>query len=143
MKLLRTLIIYGTFMTAMSHMKGILSINIWIGSIVLICTVAGIAEMTATYVEKHYNSFKIATRYIKFRAKRLDNNDLVVGWLIQESYNHTERALIITYFQQGEYIEGEDIIDCQAIIREVDPNTLSIYTGYQDKKGNDIYKKYN
>lgn len=65
-------------------------------------------------------------RQIKFRGKRVDNGEWVIG------------SLAILNGQTG--IWATDIIGGQAIIDRVDPETVGQYTGLEDKYGAEIYE---
>jgi len=68
------------------------------------------------------------TREIKFRAKRLDNNQLVIGYYLPTQYG--EKHFI--YFAL-EFLNEHTRI-------EIDPKTLGQYTGIKDKNGKEIYE---
>ena len=66
-------------------------------------------------------------REILFKAKRINNGEWVQGWYME---TFTGSALIVTLY---DHILG--MIEKY----EVDPNTLSQYTGLNDKNGNKIF----
>ena len=68
------------------------------------------------------------SREIKFRAKRLDNNQLVIGYYLPTQYG--EKHFI--YFAL-EFLNEHTRI-------EIDPKTLGQYTGLLDKNGKEIYE---
>lgn len=68
------------------------------------------------------------TREIKFRAKRLDNNQLVIGYYLPTQYG--EKHFI--YFAL-EFLNEHTRI-------EIDPKTLGQYTGIKDKNGKEIFE---
>lgn len=67
------------------------------------------------------------SREIKFRAKRLDNNQLVIGYYLPTQYG--EKHFI--YFAL-EFLNEHTRI-------EIDPKTLGQYTGFVDKNGIKIF----
>lgn len=61
---------------------------------------------------------------IKFKAKRLDNGEWVIGDLMKESYG----ARIIEHTSKASNWIA------------VDPNTVCQFTGLKDKKGKEVYE---
>ena len=68
------------------------------------------------------------SREIKFRAKRLDNNQWVIGYYLPTQYG--EKHLI--YFAL-EFLNEHTRI-------EIDPKTLGQFTGFVDKNGIKIFE---
>lgn len=66
-------------------------------------------------------------REIKFRGKRLDNGEWVVGSYIEAELNNGIAHEIIPYRR------GEPVV-------EVDPDTVGEYTGIKDVNGVEIYE---
>lgn len=62
-------------------------------------------------------------RNIKFKAKRLDNGEWVIGDLL---HSYENGAIIVP-------IEGGGVFS-------VDPSTVCQYTGLKDREGNDIFE---
>lgn len=74
-------------------------------------------------------------REIVFRGKDINNKGWVYGALVQQQDNPLrEKTLIISYsnYQYGDFSE--------AVIHEVDPETVGQYTGFADKNGKKIFE---
>jgi hypothetical protein len=66
---------------------------------------------------------------LKFKAKRVDNNEWVFGHYFEENHLGVIKGAIIYY----DRLEGSDVI------YEVNPNTLCIFVGLKDKNDVEIY----
>lgn len=74
-------------------------------------------------------------REIVFRGKDINNKGWVYGALVQQQDDPLrEKTLIISYsnYQYGDFSE--------AVIHEVDPETVGQYTGFVDKNGKKIFE---
>lgn len=74
-------------------------------------------------------------REIVFRGKDIDNKGWVYGALVQQQDDPLkEKAFIISYsnYQFGDFSE--------AVMHEVDPETVGQCTGFGDKNGNKIFE---
>lgn len=74
-------------------------------------------------------------REIVFRGKEINNKGWVYGALVQQQDDPLrEKTLIISYsnYQYGDFSE--------AVIHEVDPETVGQYTGFVDKNGKKIFE---
>ena len=67
-------------------------------------------------------------REIKFRGKRLDNGEWVVGSYIEAENRDLSIAHQIVPYESGE------------AVREVDPATVGQFTGLKDNNGRDIWE---
>ena len=74
-------------------------------------------------------------REIVFRGKDINNKGWVYGALVQQQDDPLrEKTLIISYsnYQYGDFSE--------AVLHEVDPETVGQYTGFVDKNGKKIFE---
>lgn len=67
---------------------------------------------------------------IKFKAKRLDNGEWIVGSLIRSTAGAKERAYIVDNFSS---MSDYSVVG-------VDPSTVCQFTGFLDKSGREIYE---
>lgn len=67
---------------------------------------------------------------IKFRAKRLDNGEWIVGSLIRSTAGVKERAYIVDNFSS---MSDYSVVG-------VDPSTVCQFTGLKDCKGNEVWE---
>lgn len=67
---------------------------------------------------------------IKFKAKRLDNGEWIVGSLIRSTAGVKERAYIVDNFSS---MSDYSVVG-------VDPSTVCQFTGLKDCKGNEVWE---
>lgn len=70
------------------------------------------------------------TENIKFKAKRLDNGEWIVGSIIRSTAGVKERAYIVDNFSS---MSDYSVVG-------VDPSTVCMFTGLTDKNGAPIYE---
>ena len=68
--------------------------------------------------------------YIKFKAKRIDNGEWIVGSLIRSTAGVKERSYIVDNFSS---MSDYSVVG-------VDPSTVCQFTGLKDKEGMDIFE---
>ena len=67
---------------------------------------------------------------IKFKAKRLDNGEWIIGSLIRSTAGVKERAYIVDNFSS---MSDYSVVG-------VDPSTVCQFTGLKDKEGKEIFE---
>ena len=70
-------------------------------------------------------------RQIKFKGKRIDNGEWVIGYY----YEFDERHFILDYTLNTYHISS-----VTQIRFEVDPDTVSQFTGLEDRNGKEVYE---
>lgn len=73
----------------------------------------------------------------KFRGKRTDNGEWVYGYYFKTPL--TAENFDADSFQSG--INRHCIASEHGVVYEVDPETVSLFTGLKDKRGNEWYRK--
>lgn len=95
--------------------------------------------MEADYEDGTNRQYKtiggIKMRNIKFRGKRLDNGEWIVGNLLHETFlgGRIEAHIVVLFQDCGADLENQ-------VHYEVDPNTAGEYTGLHDKNKVEVWE---
>ena len=79
-------------------------------------------------------------REIKFRGKRVDNDEWVYGYLLDSGFENDEILWIAKNRYDFGTVFDEYSCDDTFIWRRVEPHSVGQYTGLKDKNGVDIYE---